>query len=74
LEEKVAIHQKPRGETIYAYISEYKDVKYLHIRQWYTDQAGEEKPTQKGIALPLDKIETLRQALDEMLKEIQPAK
>jgi hypothetical protein len=74
LEEKTSIHQKPRGETVYAYVSEYKGTQYLHIREWYTDEAGEEKPTKKGVTLPLDKIETLRQALDQMLAEVQPAK
>jgi hypothetical protein len=74
LEEKISIHQKPRGETVYAYINEYKGTQYLHIREWYTDQAGEEKPTKKGVTLPLDKIEALRQALDQMLAEAQPAK
>ena len=74
MEEKISVHQKPRGETVYAYINEYKGTKYLHIREWYTDEAGEEKPTKKGITLPLEKIETLKQILDDMLAEVQPAK
>jgi hypothetical protein len=74
MEEKTSIHQKPRGETVYAYISEYKGTKYLHIREWYTDEGGEEKPTKKGVTLPLDKIETLCEALNQMLAEADPAK
>ena len=74
MEEKISIHQKPRGETVYAYISEYKGSKSLHIREWYTDEAGEEKPTKKGVTLPLDKIEALRGVLEQMLVDIQPAK
>jgi len=73
-EEKISIHDKPRGEKVYAYISEYKGTKYLHIREWYTDETGEEKPTKKGVTLPLDKIETLRKTLDDMLTALQPAK
>ncbi len=46
MEEKISVHDKPRGEKVYAYISEFKGTKYLHIREWYMDN-NEEKPTKK---------------------------
>ena len=37
--------------TVAAYLNEYKGTNYLHIREHYTDKAGELKPTKKGIAI-----------------------
>ena len=68
LEERITVHEKARGETINVYIGEYRGTKYLHIREWYLDNKdNEEKPTKKGIALPLDKIEALREAIDRLV-------
>jgi hypothetical protein len=82
LEERITVHEKARGETINVYIGEYRGTKYLHIREWYMDKDQEEKPTKKGIALPLEKIDALREAIDrlvpqseeEPVKETKPAK
>jgi hypothetical protein len=67
LEERITIHEKARGETINVYIGEYRGTKYLHIREWYVDKDQEEKPTKKGIALPIDKIEALKEAIDRLV-------
>jgi hypothetical protein len=68
LEERITVHEKARGETINVYIGEYRGTKYLHIREWYLDNKdNEEKPTKKGIALPLDKIDALREAIDRLV-------
>jgi hypothetical protein len=67
LEERITIHEKARGETINVYIGEYRGTKYLHIREWYMDKEQEEKPTKKGIALPIDKIEALKEAIDRLV-------
>ena len=66
MEERITIHEKARGETINVYIGEYKGTKYLHIREWYVDKDSEDKPTKKGIALPMEKVEALREALDRL--------
>ncbi len=71
MEERITIHEKARGETINVYIGEYRGTKYLHIREWYVDKDQEEKPTKKGIALPIDKIEALKEAIDRL---VPPAK
>ncbi|MBK7750002.1 MAG: transcriptional coactivator p15/PC4 family protein [Candidatus Obscuribacter sp.] len=63
----MTIHEKARGETINVYIGEYRGTKYLHIREWYMDKEQEEKPTKKGIALPIDKIEALKEAIDRLV-------
>ncbi|MBP6350576.1 MAG: transcriptional coactivator p15/PC4 family protein [Candidatus Obscuribacter sp.] len=67
MEERITIHEKARGETINVYIGEYRGTKYLHIREWYMDKEQEEKPTKKGIALPIDKIEALKEAIDRLV-------
>jgi len=67
LEERITVHEKARGETINVYIGEYRGTKYLHIREWYMDKDQEEKPTKKGIALPLEKIDALREAIDRLV-------
>lgn len=67
MEERITIHEKARGETINVYIGEYRGTKYLHIREWYVDKDQEEKPTKKGIALPIDKIPALKEAIDRLV-------
>lgn len=66
-EEKISLYAKPRGENVYIYINEYKGTKYLHIREWYTDANDKiEKPTKKGVTLPLDKVEGLLEAIKKL--------
>lgn len=67
LDERITVHSKSRGETIEVYTAEYRGVKYLHIREWYEDTkdpTNQHKPTKKGVAIPLDKVEELRKAID----------
>ena len=66
-EERIAVHEKSRGETINVYIGEYAGRKYLHIREWYLDKDQEEKPTKKGVAIPVEKVEALRDAIDKLI-------
>lgn len=66
-EERIPVHEKSRGETINVYIGEYAGRKYLHIREWYLDKDQEEKPTKKGVAIPVEKVEQLRNAIDKLL-------
>jgi hypothetical protein len=66
-EERISVHEKSRGETINVYIGEYAGRRYLHIREWYLDKDQEEKPTKKGVAIPVEKVEALREAIDKLL-------
>lgn len=67
--DRIRVHEKSRGETINVYLHEYAGRKYLHIREWYLDKDGEEKPTKKGVAIPIEKVAELRNALDELLPD-----
>lgn len=67
MEERITVHEKARGETINVYIGEYRGTKYLHIREWYVDKDQEEKPTKKGVAIPIDKIEALQDAIERLV-------
>jgi hypothetical protein len=72
LEDRIKVHEKSRGETINVYIGEYRGTKYLHIREWYLDNKdNEEKPTKKGVAIPLDKITELRDAIDQLVPKAE---
>lgn len=56
-------------KQIRLYINEFKEIEYLHIREFYLDFDEEWKPTQRGISLPLE-IETSKElfiALSEIL-------
>jgi hypothetical protein len=70
-DEKISVHQNNRGETVYVYINEFKGSKYLHIREWYTDKEQNERPGKSGVALPLDKAEALKDALDQIIAQIK---
>lgn len=69
MEEKITIHEKSRGETINVYIGEYAGKRYLHIREWYLDKDQTEKPTKKGVAIPLEKVEQLLEAIEKLMPE-----
>lgn len=66
-EQKITIHEKSRGETINVYIGEYAGKRYLHIREWYLDKDQSEKPTKKGVAIPLEKVEQLLEAIEKLM-------
>lgn len=68
MEDRITIHEKSRGETINVYVAEYRGTKYLHIREWYLDTKDQEhKPTKKGVAIPVERIEALRDAIDQLI-------
>ena len=67
LDDHITIHEKSRGETINVYIADYAGKTYLHIREWYLDKDQSEKPTKKGVAIPIEKADALRKALDKLL-------
>lgn len=66
---------KGLGNRIHIRISRFKDRDYLDIRNYYEDDAGEWKPTRKGIAVPVEfydeLMETLTAAKDEIDKRVK---
>lgn len=74
MDEKISVHQNARGETVYVYVNEFKGTTYLHIREWYVDKEGNEKPGRNGVALPVEKVEALRDALDQVITQLAAAK
>ncbi|EMO85198.1 transcriptional coactivator p15/PC4 family protein [Leptospira santarosai] len=62
---------KGRGEVIRVEVSEYKGIKYLNLRVWYTDKDGKKKPTQKGIAIPPELYDEIKKAVIEAENEVK---
>jgi len=54
---------KGLGNRIHIRISEFRERDYLDIRNYYEDDAGEWKPTRKGIAIPVEFYDDLMDAL-----------
>ena len=61
---------KGLGNRIHIRISEFRDRDYLDIRNYYEDDAGEWKPTRKGIAVPVEFYDELMDALAAAKAEI----
>lgn len=62
----------PRSATEHMQISinEYKGKSYLDMRIYYTtDDGANWLPTKKGVTCSPDNLETLRDAIDEAMKE-----
>ncbi len=63
--------EKGRGEVIRVEVGEFKGKKLLHIRTWYTNEAGELAPTKKGVAMSYEqfqKFKTVLGAVDDIMK------
>jgi hypothetical protein len=58
--------EKGRGEVIRVEIGEFKGKKLLHIRTWYTNEAGELAPTKKGVALSYEQFEKFKSVLGQV--------
>ena len=65
--------QKNKTQIIRVEISEYKEKKYLNIRTWYkVDENDEEyKPSNKGIAINIEKYNELKDAILESEKHLK---
>lgn len=60
-----------KNGNIHVTISEYNGVKYLDIRKYYKDEAGEPKPTKKGIALNKTQYQEVLAILQDKKAEIE---
>jgi hypothetical protein len=58
--------EKGKGEVIRVEIGEFKGKKLLHIRTWYTNEAGELAPTKKGVALSYEQFEKFKSVLGQV--------
>lgn len=47
------IHQK-EDKQIRLVVNEFRDVEYLHLREYYLDFDGNWLPSSKGVSMPLD--------------------
>ena len=76
----VSAIDKSLGNRIHVRISRFKDRDYLDIRNYYEDDAGEWKPTRKGISVPVEFYDDVMKALvsakaviDKRIQEAPPA-
>lgn len=64
MENKVLVDiDKGRGEVIRVEVGEFKGKKLLHIRTWYTNEAGELAPTKKGVAMSYEQFQKFKSIL-----------
>ena len=57
-------------ERLHISINEYKGKSYLDLRIFFTTDKGETwRPTQKGVTVAPEGLETLRDAVEEAMKE-----
>ena len=49
---------------------QFKGIELLHLRNFYRDQHGNLKPTNKGVTIPHDQIAPLRKALRKAEEEL----
>lgn len=67
MENKVLLDiEKGRGEVIRVEVGEFKGRKLLHLRTWYTDDAGKLSPTKKGVALTYEQFQKLKSVLPQV--------
>ena len=66
----LATIDRSERERLQIAINEYKGRSYLDLRIFYTTDGGETwRPTQKGVACAPEGLETLRDAVEEAMKE-----
>lgn len=58
--------EKGRGEVIRIEVGEFKGKKLLHIRTWYTNDAGELAPTKKGVAMSYEQFQKFKSVLGDV--------
>lgn len=62
-EQLVKVIEKGPGGQIHIRLSRFRDRDYLDIRNFYQTEAGEWRPTRKGIAVPVEFYDELMAAL-----------
>lgn len=72
--EVIAEMEKGFGEKILFSVSEFKGKKYANVRIYYEDDAGEWKPTKKGLSISMDSYAEFRENLDHLEKYLREKK
>lgn len=67
-QEIITILEKARGETIKVYVMDFAGKRYLHIREWYLDKNQLENPGKRGVAIPLEKVDVLLEAIKKVME------
>ncbi len=69
-EKIIAVIERSATEQLQIAIKEYKGKSYLDLRIFYTtDEGANWLPTKKGITCSPDNLETLKNAIDDAMKE-----
>ena len=63
-----AIPSGRRGEELRVSLNTFKGRHYVALRIWYTDDAGEMKPSGKGANLKIDLLPDIAQAVNKALE------
>jgi len=64
MDELVAVVNRGQTQQIQFRVNEFKGSNYIDIRTYYFDENSEEfKPTRKGISIPVELYEELKEAL-----------
>ncbi len=64
MDELVAVINRGQTQQIQFRVNEFKGSNYIDIRTYYFDENSEEfKPTRKGISIPVELYEELKEAL-----------
>jgi len=64
-----AIPSGRRGEELRVSLNTFKGRHYFAIRIWYTDEAGELKPSGKGANVKIDLLPDIAEAVNKALAE-----
>ena len=58
--------EKNSRESLVINQSEFKGVKLVDVRVFYKDEAGDLKPTKKGVSVRLEQLDALIKALSDL--------
>ena len=58
--------EKNSRESLVINQTEFKGVKLVDVRVFYKDEAGDLKPTKKGVSVRLEQLDALIKALSEL--------
>jgi hypothetical protein len=68
MDEMIAQFEKNATEVVRVSLTEYRGRKLVDIRVYYSDDAGEYRPTKKGVALNVDVYPEFKRAMMAMEK------
>jgi transcriptional coactivator p15 (PC4) len=69
------VHEFEAGrQTIRASVSHFRGDAYVDLRVWYEPEAGQElRPTKKGVRVPADYLDDLREAVEALTAAVATA-